>query len=139
MKIYNKKGFFGGAALIGLVLLSMAGGYAGNQPDAGWMIMAAVTCIIGISSIIRSLSRELSREDKIDALDERSRFVDLKSKGRSFELMQHFLCFAGIALLAAGGLCKKDAFLAAGEGLTAAFMFSLFLEAVVFSYYNKKC
>ena len=54
---------------------------------------------MGLSSLCRAFSRKASREDYIEAKDERNRLLALKAKARTLDVL-----LAGICVLAAAGL-----------------------------------
>ena len=86
MKIYHKHNFLSGLLMLllgagNLVLAFKAGLIPGV---ATWLVLIA-----GAICIYRSLSSKLSREDKLDALDERNQYVLLKAKSKAFQIVQY--------------------------------------------------
>ena len=57
-------------------------------------VLAALCLFFGLGTVIRSLSRELSQEDRIEERDERSRLVRLSSRSAAFAWSEGacFLC-----------------------------------------------
>ena len=74
MKIYNKKTFWYGIGFIVLgtlqLMISIWKGF-----DLKGTVMMILCLLIGGSGLLRSFSREMSREDKIAELDERNRLL----------------------------------------------------------------
>ena len=71
MKIYNKKKFADGcfflvlgAALAGAIIWK-------REIDGKSVVLALIALVIGADALVRSLSRRLSYQDKVEALDER--------------------------------------------------------------------
>ena len=78
MKIYNKKNFrYGlGMTILGVLMLltSIWKGF-----DVKGTVILALCLFVGIGLMLRSLSRDMSREDKIAELDERNKMVGRKA------------------------------------------------------------
>ena len=102
MKIYNKKGFISG------VLWTAAGAFClyRDVVDAHHflpqqiksVVLSLVMLAVGLTCLVRALSRSASREDKIEALDERNRLVSLKVDSLTRKVMG----WARVAAMAAG-------------------------------------
>lgn len=97
MKIYNKKG-----VLLGLFWLTLAAaGIAANlmKPDPNELIrvrdwvLAGFILLLGLNSFWRAFSRGATREDRIEAMDERNHMVELKSKARMLDIVYGILFF----------------------------------------------
>ena len=52
------------------------------------MILILALMFIGGELTIRSVSRNLSKEDKLEEMDERNQLIELKTKSQSFRLTQ---------------------------------------------------
>lgn len=137
MKIYNKKNFWLGMQFIvlalGLLILGFFKGF--KLKNIAIMIMCFV---IGVSFLMRSLSKEMSRKDRLDDMDERNRLVHLNSCSRANSITQVgsvilMGIFFGIGI-------ASDADLMKGAGVGVAFCFTVSLWAEMFArlYYEKK-
>lgn len=91
MKIYNRKGFIWGivwTVLGGLRLLLLV-----IQPEnttaqlVKGIIVGVVLLTLGLSGFTRALSKQATREDRIEENDERNKLVRLKSKARVNDVM----------------------------------------------------
>ena len=102
MKIYNKKGLLAG------VLWTAAGAFClyRDAVDAHdflpqqikSVVLSLVMLAVGLTCLVRALSRSASREDRIEALDERNRLVSLKTDS----LTQKVMGWARVAAMVAG-------------------------------------
>ena len=136
MKIYNKKNFLYGLGLtiIGVLLLlnSLWLGFAVKSS-----VILALCLFFGIGLIMRSLSRDMSREDKIAALDERNKLVEWRAKSRALGIAE-LACFVCVLISIVGMRAMEEFF----GGMLVAFglMFTIMLLAELFTllYYNKK-
>ena len=131
MKIYNKKGLIAG------VLWTAAGAFCLYQDAVDAhdflpqqiksVVLSLVMLAVGLTCLLRALSKSASREDKIEELDERNRLVSLKVDS----FTQKVMGWARVAAMVAGllgYLCTENLvfgclFLFAGLEIT--------LEAVV--------
>lgn len=91
MRIYNRKGFIWGivwTVLGGLRLLLLV-----IQPEdttaqlVKGIIVGVVLLTLGLSGFTRALSKQATREDRIEENDERNKLVRLKSKARVNDVM----------------------------------------------------
>ena len=95
MKIHHKKNFIWGLALLLLGLLTLAmGAWQGLTLRA--VVRAALLLFLGGGILLRSLSKALSREDRIQERDERTLLVALRARGTAFRCAQG-ACFLGLA------------------------------------------
>ena len=102
MKIYNKKGLIAG------VLWTAAGAFCLYQDAVDAhdflpqqiksVVLSLVMLAVGLTCLLRALSRSASREDRIEALDERNRLVSLKVDSLTRKVMG----WARVAAMAAG-------------------------------------
>lgn len=80
MKIYNKKKFADGCFFL-VLGAALAGAMIWKREiDGKSVVLALIALVIGADALVRSLSRRLSYQDKVEALDERNIQV---SAGRS--------------------------------------------------------
>ena len=102
MKIYNKKGLIAG------VLWTAAGAFCLYQDAVDAhdflpqqiksVVLSLVMLAVGLTCLIRALSKLASREDRIEELDERNRLVSLKTDSLTRKVMG----WARVAAMVAG-------------------------------------
>ncbi len=138
MKIYNKKVFASGVFMVALGVLNLMADGINHTVDANGLILAAALLLFGFGAIMRSLSKQMAKEDKLEQLDERNRLIDLKSKSRSFQLTQGIIFALMVILLVMGKLSGYEGFVAMGTGLAFAFAISMFTEVFTYAYYESK-
>lgn len=91
MKIYNRKGFLWGIVwtvlgVLRLLLLVIQPEDTTAQFVKG-IIVGVVLLTLGLSGFTRALSKQATREDRIEENDERNKLVRLKSKTRVNDVM----------------------------------------------------
>lgn len=91
MKIYNRKGFIWGIVwtvlgVLRLLLLVIQPEDTTAQLVKG-IIVGVVLLTLGLSGFTRALSKQATREDRIEENDERNKLVRLKSKARVNDVM----------------------------------------------------
>ena len=136
MKIYNKKNFrYGlGMTILGVLMLltSIWKGF-----DVKGTVILALCLFGGIGLMLRSLSRDMSREDKIAELDERNKMVEWRAKSRALGIAE-LICVVCILISIVGMRIVKDFF----GGMLVAFglMYTIMLltELLTLLYYDKK-
>ncbi len=137
MKIYNKKTFSVGIYFIvmavGLVVLCFINEFKPND-----LVLAGLYALIGVPFLLRSLSCEKSRKDKLEEREERNRFVALQSSSRSHQITQAG-CFVIMVLFFAMSKVSGSAYFI-GIGIGAAFCLTVSLFAEMFTkiYYEKR-
>lgn len=102
MKIYNKKGLIAG------VLWTAAGAFCLYQDAVDVhdflpqqiksVVLSLVMLAVGLTCLLRALSKSASREDRIEELDERNRLVSLKTDSLTRKVMG----WARVAAMVAG-------------------------------------
>ena len=91
MKIYNKKNFRYGLWMTVLgVLMLLTSIWKGF--DIKGTVILAICLFPGIGLLLRSLSRDMSREDKIAELDERNKLVEWRAKSRALHCGAGLFC-----------------------------------------------
>lgn len=136
MKIYNKKNFrYGlGMTILGVLMLltSIWKGF-----DVKGTVILALCLFVGIGLMLRSLSRDMSREDKIAELDERNKMVEWRAKSHALGIAE-LICVVCILISIVGMRIVKDFF----GGMLVAFglMYTIMLltELLTLLYYDKK-
>ncbi len=138
MKIYNKKAFASGVFMTGLGVLNLAMDILNGSTDLNGIILVTLLFLFGFGTIMRSLSKRLTKEDKLEALDERNQLIELKSKSQSFRLTQIISFLLMLVLLVMGKISGYKNFITMGVGLAFAFTISLFTEIFTYMYYEEK-
>lgn len=138
MKIYNSKAFASGVFLIVLAALSLAGSIISNKIEGKGVILAAVLFWFGIDTIVRSLSKKKTKEDRMDELDERNRFIELKTQSRSFQLTKKISLVFMLVLIAMGKVSGYEGFIIMGVGMSFSWTISMFTEIFTSLYYEAK-
>ncbi len=137
MKIYNRKIFLSGLflALIGLGFLFI--GFKFGRKWTDWVLISADLLMAG-GLIIRSFSKQMSAEDKTNALDERNQLVLLKNASRAFQLAKYgSLILAGFCFIASK-VANQESLIFVGSGLMLSFALCLFSDILTFIYYDRK-
>lgn len=136
MKIYNKKNFrYGlGMTILGVLMLltSIWKGF-----DVKGTVILALCLFVGIGLMLRSLSRDMSREDRIAELDERNKMVEQRAKSRALGIVE-MVCFVCILVSIVGMRVMEEFFGGMLVAFGLLFTVMLFTELVTLLYYNKK-
>lgn len=135
MKIYHKRHFGSGLFFIVLGMLNIfACIWTGF--DVSGIILIAALLLIGSGLTIRSLSSALSKEDKLEKLDERNQLIELKTKSKAFRLTQGISFGLMLLFLIAGKVTEEMPLLSIGVGLAFAYTISMFTEIFTYLYYE---
>lgn len=136
MKIYNKKSFISGITsfLLGLALLLCC---IFKPFDIKSVLLMVALFLFGMVEIRRSTSYQMSKQDKIDDLDERNHLIRLKSKSKAFNVTQTVCFILMIAFILLGTIAKELPLTYAGVGLTFGFNISMVAEVISSIYYEK--
>lgn len=136
MKIYNKRSFISGVVsfLLGLALLLCC---IFKEFDLKSVLLMIFMFFIGMNEIRRSISYQMSREDKIDDLDERNRLIGLKSQSKAFNVTQNICFLLQLAFMIMGAIAKEMLFIYIGLGLAFSFTISMIAEISACIYYEK--
>ncbi|MGI6030047.1 MAG: hypothetical protein ACOX7F_00920 [Eubacteriales bacterium] len=138
MKIYNKKKFVSGVFCISIGTLNLIMDIWRNNIAISGLVLIFVLLIIGSSEITRSLSRKLSKEDKLDELDERNRFIERAAMSKAFQLTQGISFVLMLAMLIMGKVSSYDGFINMGVGVGFVFSISIFTQIFTHIYYESK-
>ena len=138
MKIYNKKVFASGVFELAMGLLLLITSITRQDLDINAIILIVALFAFGFSSIMRSISQRMAKEDQLEELDERNRLIALKSKSKSFRLTQIISFMLMLAFLVMGKVSGYEGFIAIGVGLAFAFTISMFAEIFTYMYYESK-
>ncbi len=85
MKIYSKKKFASGIFMVLLGGANLLTDILTDNVEIKGLILSIALFLFGFAALRRSLSEKLSREDRLEELDERNKLVELKTKSRSFQ------------------------------------------------------
>ena len=138
MKIYNKKVFASGIFMMDLGLLNLITSIVWHDLDINSIILIVALFAMGFGSVMRSMSQQMAKEDKLEELDERNRLIELKSKSKSFRLTQIISFVLMLVLLVMGKVSGYEGFIAMGVGLAFSFSISMFAEIFTYMYYESK-
>ena len=138
MKIYNKKKFALGAGMLALAAFNLALSAIRRDVDVEMLLLVAALAAFGATDIGRSLSRRMTREDRLEALDERNQLIEYKARSRAFQLMQAASLVLLVVFLVAGKVTGHESFFAMGVGSGVLFSLSAALEIGTFVYYESR-
>lgn len=138
MKIYNKRGFASGIFTMMLGVVNLILDVVHNKVGVKGSILIVALLCLGFHLVFRSLSYKCSMEDKMEELDERNQLVKLKSKSKSFSLVQIISFILMTMLLVIGKIKNVDVLLGIGVGIGFILGISMFAELFTFIYYEHK-
>ena len=138
MKIYNKKKFADGCFFL-VLGAALAGAMIWKREiDGKSVVLALIALVIGADALVRSLSRRLSYQDKVEALDERNIQVELRARSRTLSLLRGTL-MAVLILSLIGALANPEGELVYGGMMVVSgvlYTLSLFIELACSFYYE---
>ena len=102
MRIYHKKNFWAGLGMAALGILNLALSLWRRDFGLSTGILVGALLLLGVSSLLRSLSPKFSREDKIEERDERNILVGRKTYASAFRWTR-LVSFGLMALLLVAG------------------------------------
>ena len=138
MKICHKKNFWAGAGMLALGILNLATAlWRGQMEWSDWVLVLALV-LLGGSSLLRSLSPKLARQDKIEEQDERNVLVQLKTRTSAFRWTRLVSFGLMLSLLIAGAVTGERLLLAVAVGLAFALTVSFFAEFFAALYHESK-
>ena len=126
MKICHKKNFWAGVGMLALGILNLATALWRRDLDASAVVLVVALVLLGVSSLLRGLSPELAREDKIEERDERNVLVRFKTRASAFRWTRLVSFGLLLALLLAGAVTGEKLLLAVAVGLAFALTISFF-------------
>lgn len=135
MKIHHRKNFAWGlwALFLAAVHVALAMRQGFDWKDCAFI---ALLLLLGGVTLVRSLSRESSRKDKLEERDERNHLVKLKSQSLAYYISQ-YICLLGSAALCAWGKWENSIpCMYLGLGLLAAFFIALLADLFTWIYYD---
>lgn len=138
MKIYNKKLFSFGVFSIILATINLILDVMNETLDTNGIILVSALYIIGFNTILHSLSKELTKQDKLENLDERNQFIALKSKSKAFTLTQVISFCLMLLILIIGKINGHKEFINIAIGLAFIFPIMMLTELFTYMYYESK-
>ena len=142
MKIYNKKGFAWG---VFWSVLGVVGLYHDIVRPVDFLprqikhvAISVVLLLMGVTFVVRAFSKTATREDRIEAMDERNRLVKLKYKARSGDIMFWITAAVMVLSLLAYLLTENPGwgFIFVTSGVLAGI--SILVELITAVYYERK-
>ncbi len=137
MKIYSKKKFTEGILLVSLGAANLILGITNHGLDAMDIIIMAASLIYGLDAFRQCLSEKLSRESKLEDLDERNQFIKLKADSRSFQITQAIFLALLIGFLLAAKLTADEEIPGICFGLFIAYAISGLINIFTVIYYKE--
>ena len=138
MRIYHKKNFWAGLGMAALGILNLVLSLWRRDFDLSTGILVGALLLLGVSSLLRSLSPKLSQENKIEERDERNILVGRKTYASAFRWTR-LVSFGLMALLlVAGAVTGEKLLLAIAVGLAFSLTISFFAEFFAALYHESK-
>lgn len=136
MKIYNKNSFIEGfiMTLLGLLLFITI---LVTEFNIKKFLLSPLLLFMGIGLIERSISKSMSKEDKLDKNDERNQFISLKSRGKALQITQMCSWIIMLLILIIGKINNHMMLISLGTGMMIIFTISLFTELFCNIYYER--
>ena len=136
MKIYNKNSFIEGfiMTLLGLLLFITI---LVTEFNIKKFLLSPLLLFMGIGLIERSISKSMSKEDKVDKNDERNQFISLKSRGKALQITQMCSWIIMLLILIIGKINNNMMLISLGTGMMIIFTISLFTELFCNIYYER--
>lgn len=138
MKIYNRKSFAEGIFILALGTLLLITDFINHAFEIKGAVLIFALYFMGGGLMFRSLSRKLTKEDRLDQMDERNQLIELKSKCKAFQLTQIISFALMLGLLVMGKISGTESLIAVAVGLAFAFAISMLTEIFSFMYYESK-
>lgn len=120
MKIYNKNSFIEGfiMTLLGLLLFITI---LVTEFNIKKFLLSPLLLFMGIGLIERSISKSMSKEDKVDKNDERNQFISLKSRGKALQITQMCSWIIMLLILIIGKINNHMMLISLGTGMMIIF------------------
>lgn len=124
--------------MLALGILNLATALWRRDLDASAVVLVVALVLLGGSSLLRSLSPKLARQDKIEEQDERNILVQLKTRTSAFRWTRLVSFGLMLSLLIAGAVTGERLLLAVAVGLAFALTVSFFAEFFAALYHESK-
>ena len=137
MKIYNKNMnpvLLSAMTLLGLLLFITI---LVTEFNIKKFLLSPLLLFMGIGLIERSISKSMSKEDKVDKNDERNQFISLKSRGKALQITQMCSWIIMLLILIIGKINNHMMLISLGTGMMIIFTISLFTELFCNIYYER--
>ena len=133
---YNKNSFIEGfiMTLLGLLLFITI---LVTEFNIKKFLLSPLLLFMGIGLIERSISKSMSKEDKVDKNDERNQFISLKSRGKALQITQMCSWIIMLLILIIGKINNHMMLISLGTGMMIIFTISLFTELFCNIYYER--
>lgn len=138
MKIYHKKNFAEGLFMLVLGVLNLSAGISQSSVTIKDGIVCAVLFLFGGTLLLRSLSRKASRQDQIEAMDERNQLIKLKSESRALVISRSILFVLILGCVAAYIATENLGIIGIMIGFSLAWGLSFLTEIFTYIYYESK-
>lgn len=135
MRIYHKKNFWAGLGMAALGILNLALSLWRRDFDLSTGILVGALLLLGVSSLLRSLSPKFSREDKIE---ERDVYLAMKSSRAAMGIFNKVLFLTSVLSLWLYVKFDVAFLLPVGVTLSGAVLFLFLLLLCVNLYYEKR-
>lgn len=138
MKIYHKKNVWAGAGMLALGILNLATALWRRDLDVSAVVLVLALVFLGGGFLVRGLSPELAREDRIEEQDERNILVRFKTRTSAFRWTRLVSFGLMLLLLIAGAVTGERPLLAVAVGLAFSLTISFFAEFFAALYHESK-
>lgn len=138
MKICHKKNVWAGAGMLALGILNLATALWRRDLDVSAVVLVLALVFLGGGFLVRGLSPELAREDRIEEQDERNILVRFKTRTSAFRWTRLVSFGLLLSLLIAGAVTGERLLLAVAVGLAFALTISFFAEFFAALYHESK-
>lgn len=137
MKIYHKKNFFWGILMLISAGLSVATMIRfGVSRYQIWVLLAMMPS--GLTQLLRSLSYESSKEDRLEKLDEREEFMRQRAWELSYRTSSILVVVLMFVLLGVGAKIENDTLIDMGMGMTVCLSISVLADLGAQIYCQRK-
>lgn len=137
MKIYHKKNFFWGILMLILAGLSVAAMIRfGVSRYQVWAFL--ITMPSGLTQLLRSLSYESSKEDRLEKLDEREEMIRQRAWELAYRTSIILVTVLMFVLLGVGEKLENDTLLDIGLGMAVCFAISVLADLGAQIYCQRK-
>ena len=134
MKVYNKNDLIGGINRIWMSVIWIALA-VGEKGETQW-ICAGLLVVCSIVLIMRAVKKP-SAGEQIAALDERNQMIDLKSKSRTYDIMNVLDVVLMMIFIVLGKYWDISAISFVGIGIGIVGVVTSLAQSITYSYYNE--
>ena len=134
MKVYNKNDLIGGINRIWMSVIWIALA-VGEKEKTQW-ICAGLLVVSSIVLIMRAVEKP-SAGEQIAALDERNQMIDLKSKSRTYDIMNVLDVVLMMIFIVLGKHWDISAISFVGIGIGIVGVVASLAQSITYSYYNE--